>query len=35
VNQLRQVFDGVDIVVGGGEIRPTPGVEWRTLAIQG
>ena len=34
VDELRQVLDRVDIVVrGGGEIRPTPGVEWRTLAI--
>ena len=28
VDQLRQVLDRVDVVVrGGGEIRPTPGVE--------
>ena len=36
IDQLGQILDGVDVVVGaGGEIRPTPVVLWRVLAIQG
>ena len=35
IDQLSQILDGVDVVVGGGEIRPTPVVLWRVLAIQG
>ncbi len=33
VNQLGQVFDRVDVVMRGGEIRGTPGVECRTRAM--
>ena len=35
VDELLEVLDGVDVVVGGGEISPTPGVECRVLAIHG
>lgn len=35
VDQLRQVLDRVNIVVGRGEIRPTPVVELRVLATHG
>lgn len=35
VNQLRQVLNGVNIVVGRRRIRLTPGVECLVLAIQG
>jgi hypothetical protein len=27
VDELGEILDGVDVVVGGGEISPTPGVE--------
>ena len=35
VDQLRQVLDGVDVVVRRREISPTPGVECRVFAIHG
>ena len=35
VDQLCQILDGVDIVVGRGGDQPTPVVLWRVLAIHG